>query len=43
MLTCTAHLVVVVTAHLPSEREFRRHCAQWVESGGMKVEGWELD
>jgi hypothetical protein len=43
MPTYTAHLVVVATAHLPSEREFRRHCAQWVGSGDMKVERWELD
>lgn len=43
MPTYTAKLVLDVTAHLPSEREFRRHCARWVESSGMKIGRRELD
>ncbi len=43
MPTYSATMVLVVTAHLPSEREFRRHCARWVRRGGVNVKRWELD
>jgi hypothetical protein len=44
MPTYTAHLVVAVTAHVPSEREFRRHCARWLGTAGkLRVKRWELD
>jgi hypothetical protein len=44
MPTYTGHVVAVVTAHLPSERAFRRHCAQWVGAGcRLRIERWELD
>jgi hypothetical protein len=44
MPTYTATLVLDVSAHLPSEREFRRHCARWLGMAGkLRIERWELD